>query len=77
MLPGDSLAGGALPFPHTHRFGATRTGWRQPQHAERRTKYCEADTDQKGYPRTVRRIAPKEQRYQCRADCLAQQPCCA
>jgi hypothetical protein len=61
MIPYVSLAGGALAFPHTYRLGATRTGRREPQRAERRTKHCEADADQKGDLRTARRIARQEQ----------------
>jgi hypothetical protein len=57
------LAGAALTFPHTYRFGATGAGRRQPQRAERRPKHCEADTDQKGYLGTADRIARQEQRH--------------
>ena len=32
--------------------GAKRTGRRQPERAERRTKRCDTDSDQKGYLRT-------------------------
>jgi hypothetical protein len=49
-----------LAFPHPKRFGASRTGGRQPQHAKGRAKHCETNTDEKGNLSTTRRIAPQE-----------------
>jgi hypothetical protein len=61
-----SLTEATLAFPHPNRFGASRTGRREPEHAERRAKHCKTNTDEKGNLRTTRWIARQEQRHQRR-----------